>query len=250
MPFNTSPQALRRSLEHARKTGLVEICLKAEKEHGLPRGLLLAIASRETGCVDKCGDKGHGRGVFQIDDRFHQSFLRKHGALGAGGMPPVKEAAPYAARILVGHFERGRRAGVKRADLLKFVCSAYNAGGGGALEGYQQGDSDKETAHGNYGRDVLERLEIVREWLASKNGGARRTLKQGDRGKAVLEVKRRLLNWIAVEPPFAMTDYFGAPLTTVVKDFQRSQGLRQTGVVDEKTRRALDKLKQRTPVPA
>jgi hypothetical protein len=42
-----------------------------ELHHGLPRGLLYAVGSRETNLTDKTGDGGHGHGVFQLDDRSH-----------------------------------------------------------------------------------------------------------------------------------------------------------------------------------
>ena len=62
-------------LEAARAWHLDRLCLDAERKAGLPHGMLLAIASRETGCRNVVGDGGHGRGVFQIDDRWHRDWL-------------------------------------------------------------------------------------------------------------------------------------------------------------------------------
>ena len=48
---------------------------RAERAQDLPPGLLLAIASSETNCRNMVVDGGHGRGVFQIDDRWHTDFI-------------------------------------------------------------------------------------------------------------------------------------------------------------------------------
>ena len=46
---------------------------------------------------------------------------------------------------------------MKPIDLLKFSLSSYNTGAGNAIKQPRAGDSDRTTAHGNYGRDVLDR---------------------------------------------------------------------------------------------
>ena len=78
------------ALAHSR--GWLPFISRAEKRHKLPPGLLLAIASRETNMQDIVGDGGHGRGLFQIDDRFHGDWLAKNGARGAGTTPRVSSA--------------------------------------------------------------------------------------------------------------------------------------------------------------
>src|SRR3954451_14683635 len=80
----------------ARSRGWLQPIARAEKRHKLPQGMLLAIASRETNMQDIVGDAGHGRGLFQIDDRFHGDWLAKHGARGAGTTPRLKGGADYA----------------------------------------------------------------------------------------------------------------------------------------------------------
>ena len=67
--FNITPRQLKTEFDGASQSGLVTECLAAERKRKLPAGLLIAITSRETNCVNKLGDGGHGRGVFQIDDR-------------------------------------------------------------------------------------------------------------------------------------------------------------------------------------
>jgi hypothetical protein len=96
-----------------------QITAAATRHHLEPR-LLAAVAAQETGGPGAnsgrniVGDGGHGRGLFQIDDRWH-SFARSPAA-----MDPAKNA-DYAAGMLAGNLER--YGGNVRAAL-----SAYNTG--------------------------------------------------------------------------------------------------------------------------
>lgn len=242
VPHGETPGQVAASLARARREGLESACLEAELRAGLPRGLLLAIASRETRCRDVVGDGGHGRGYFQIDDRSHAAFLRRHGVLESG-VPPLREAAGYAAALVAGNLAFGRGKGVHDARLLRFALSAYNAGAGSAIKAYRAGDSDRPTAHGNYGRDVLARLRIVQAWLdGAPVPRTRPTIREGSRGKAVLELKRRLAARSTGPVRFAATPVWGKPLTEAVREFQRASGLDDDGVVGPDTWSALDLL--------
>lgn len=96
-----------------------QIAAAAARHHLDPR-LLAAVAAQETGGPgadsgrNVVGDGGHGRGVFQIDDRWH-AFARDPAA-----MDPARNA-DYAAGMLETNL--GRYGGDVRAAL-----SAYNAG--------------------------------------------------------------------------------------------------------------------------
>jgi hypothetical protein len=96
-----------------------QIASAATSHHLEPR-LLAAVAAQETGGPGSdsgrnvVGDGGHGRGVFQIDDRWH-AFARTPAA-----MDPASNA-DYAAGILESNLHR--YGGDVRAAL-----SAYNAG--------------------------------------------------------------------------------------------------------------------------
>jgi hypothetical protein len=96
-----------------------QITAAATRHHLEPR-LLAAVAAQETGGPGAnsgrniVGDGGHGRGLFQIDDRWH-AFARSPAA-----MDPAKNA-DYAAGMLAGNLER--YGGNVRAAL-----SAYNTG--------------------------------------------------------------------------------------------------------------------------
>jgi hypothetical protein len=91
----------------------------AARSHGLDPKLLAAVAAQETGGpgsnsgANIVGDHGHGRGLFQIDDRWH-GFAKSPAA-----MDPAKNA-DYAAGMLSGLI--AQYGGVKQA------LSAYNAG--------------------------------------------------------------------------------------------------------------------------
>jgi len=96
----------------------------AAARHGLDPRLLAAVAAQETGGPGSnsgrnvVGDGGHGRGLFQIDDRYH-AFAKT-----AAAMNPAANAE-YAARMLSGLLQR------YGGDVHK-ALSAYNAGDPGA----------------------------------------------------------------------------------------------------------------------
>ncbi len=167
-------------LQRAKDEGWDLLFAASEQAHGLPPGILSAIANQETKVQDIVGDYGHGRGLMQIDDRSHGAFLRSHipgfvpavthnekdedgkptGKVivdnpGDRGKPPVAEAIDYGAKLLGDALAEGRKRGVSADKLLKFALSAYNAGAGGAYTGYSQGDSDIKTTGKNYGAKVL-----------------------------------------------------------------------------------------------
>jgi hypothetical protein len=92
----------------------------AATRHGLDPRLLAAVAAQETGGpgsnagANIVGDGGHGRGLFQIDDRWH-AFAKT-----AAAMDPAKNA-DYAAGMLSKLLQR------YGGDAHK-ALSAYNAG--------------------------------------------------------------------------------------------------------------------------
>jgi hypothetical protein len=92
---------------------------RAARRHGLDPNLLAAVAAQETGGPgtnagrNVVGDGGHGRGLFQIDDRWH-AF-----ASSAKAMDPSSNA-DYAAGMLEGLLDRYGN--------VHEALSAYNAG--------------------------------------------------------------------------------------------------------------------------
>jgi hypothetical protein len=95
-----------------------EIAAAATSHHLDPR-LLAAVAAQETGGPGSdsgrnvVGDGGHGRGLFQIDDRWH-AFARSPAA-----MDPAQNAN-YAAGLLESN--------INRYGDVRSALSAYNAG--------------------------------------------------------------------------------------------------------------------------
>lgn len=92
----------------------------AGKRHGVDPQLLAAVAAQETGGpgsnagANIVGDAGHGRGLFQIDDRWH------HFASTGAAMDPAKNA-DYAAGMISVLLKR------YGGDIHE-ALSAYNAG--------------------------------------------------------------------------------------------------------------------------
>jgi peptidoglycan hydrolase-like protein with peptidoglycan-binding domain len=246
--MNIRADQLAEQVSRSRARGWAPIMSKAEKRHDLPAGLLLAVASRETDMEDIVGDKGHGRGLFQIDDRFHAEWLAAHGAPGPATTPRVGDAVEFAASMLESNLAFAMQNGVPAADQVRFACSAYNAGPGGALTGQRSGDCDRKTTGGDYGRDVLERLGAIQ----TRNGGRSmqtsgdRILRKGDRGKDVVQLKDDLQAWFDRATPGVWQTFrarpgpvFGAALASAVREFQMRNGLLVDGEVGEDTRAAL-----------
>ncbi len=92
----------------------------AAAKYGLDPKLLAAVAAQETGGPganggrNEVGDGGHGRGVFQIDDRWHD-FAKTNAA-----MDPAQNA-DYAAGMLSGLLKRYN-------GNVRDALSAYNSG--------------------------------------------------------------------------------------------------------------------------
>jgi hypothetical protein len=94
--------------------------VQAARAHGVSAQLLAAVAAQETGGPGSnagsniVGDGGHGRGLFQIDDRWH-AFARNPAA-----MDPQANAN-YAAGMIAGLLRR-------YGGNVHQALSAYNAG--------------------------------------------------------------------------------------------------------------------------
>lgn len=246
-----STEELRAQLAAARERGWDRLAADAEAARGLPRGILLAIASRESDMTDVVGDGGHGRGVFQIDDRAWPEWLAAHGAAAAGAVPPVPAAAVLAAAIVADGLAFGRRNGVPKRELLRFALASYNAGCGGAFAGHQEGDCDRRTTGGDYGRDVLDRRARMRgRGRAPEAAGpavsADGILRRGNRGPHVARLKARLRQWFEANLPGQWEQLhvgggstFGRPLERAVRVFQEARGLDVDGEVGPQTLGAL-----------
>jgi hypothetical protein len=139
--------------------------------------LALAIGSRETNLANIVGDGGHGRGVFQQDDRFQRAFLAGTrgcasgsyrpafpNALAPGRVPTLSAGCQRMAAILESNVKLAIRAGIPNGHRLRFAVAAYNGGAGNALQGWQQfHDVDRLTTGHDYSQDVFGRWHAIRE---------------------------------------------------------------------------------------
>ncbi|WP_211207831.1 transglycosylase SLT domain-containing protein [Gracilimonas tropica] len=126
-------------------------------KYGLSLSLLLAIASRETGmgtdtyvlANNWTGRDGHGKGIMQIDDRYHAIAQM----IPADDHPANIE---YAARFL---------SDLRKAlPSKKAAIAAYNAGINGVKNVLAQGlDPDVATTGNNYAADVLRRQKMIQK---------------------------------------------------------------------------------------
>lgn len=123
---------------------------EVERKHGLPAGLLLAVGSRETNLTNKTGDKGHGRGVWQRDDRWWP--------IPDDYATNVLQQATDAATLLAKNHGELQKRGYEDAN-WGFTAVTYNKGLQGTLDALAAGKNpDTLTPGGDYGADVLGRL--------------------------------------------------------------------------------------------
>jgi soluble lytic murein transglycosylase-like protein len=146
----------------------------AEICYGVDPLLLAAVIDRESLGGDALkpkgpagtGDGGHGRGLGQIDDRSHASFLAAKFDSGAPLWQDPTFNVLYAAKLLRKNLDRFGEEGP--------AVAAYNCGPGNvraALARLPAGASaddrlaavDQRTAHRNYASDVLRRRDAMRQ---------------------------------------------------------------------------------------
>lgn len=104
------------------------------------------------------GDKGHGRGLMQIDDRYHSSFIAAKAPDGTPLWTKPLWSVLYGAQILAHNFY------IFDGDIAAAIA-AYNAGARRvrtAITALGESEArlktlDSLTAGGNYVTDVLER---------------------------------------------------------------------------------------------
>jgi hypothetical protein len=134
----------------------------AAKYSWLKPSVIGGIGSRESGWgrllsppgPGGTGDGGHGRGIMQIDDRFHQSFI------GSGRWSNPKDNITYAIdEVLARNYDYlDFNTALDDQELLRGAIAAYNAGLGNVLDALAQGlDVDYYTTGQDYSWDVLNR---------------------------------------------------------------------------------------------
>jgi peptidoglycan hydrolase-like protein with peptidoglycan-binding domain len=192
---------------------------QAELAHGLPRMLLFAIGSRETNLTNEVGDLGHGHGVWQLDDRSHTPPGGSWRQFDAN----VAVQCATAAAMLHGML-------TITAGNVEEAAAIYNSG--------QPGEPG--TTHGDYGIDVLERMQFLQQledgsivqqnvppWFHRDLGLASPFMEGGD-----VEVVQKKTG--------ADPDGVFGPVTQMrVVNFQSHHGLTADGIVGPQTASAL-----------
>lgn len=154
----------------------------------------MSLGLRESGLKNICGGAVMKEGVWvrsftdrgwaQISDTVAAAWLKTvpgcpegqwspktgHNALEQHFCPRFTDALEYTIREFNSHRKEAKKAGVKDADIERFCVAAHNAGFAGALYGYEAGNVDKNTAHGDYSAWVLQYANDVHKWVLEHPG--------------------------------------------------------------------------------
>lgn len=155
-----TPAQIATQLQAARQKGFIRLFKQSAQRWNVPVAVLLAIASRETKIGSDAyylangftGRDGHGKGIMQIDDRWH-TFAKF--------VNPGNNAAiiNYGAKYLSELKERF-------GGNMKEALAAYNAGPDAVYDARAIGvDPDTFTTGGDYSADVLRRAAMIEEHL-------------------------------------------------------------------------------------
>lgn len=139
------------------------------EEDGISGALILALGLRESDLNNILNAAGTDRGCFQISDVYHPAWLASvpgcvkwswlpaegKSALDAGMSPRFSDGARYAVSLLHDGLAAADELHIPEDDHVRFAVAAYNAGVGGAMKGYREGDVDKYTTGKNYSHDTL-----------------------------------------------------------------------------------------------
>lgn len=124
-------------------------------------------------------------GWLQISRAYHKDALKRMLGVKAGTWTPVvagktaadggycprfEESLQFAINELRESQAYGEDNKVPIEDLTRFAVAAHNAGAGGALKGYKNGDVDEYTTLGDYSSWVLATREQVHKWLTKHPG--------------------------------------------------------------------------------
>lgn len=101
------------------------------------------------------GDRGHGRGLMQIDDRDNPAFPGRAEFVASEDWKDPGKNILFGARILHAYYDRCN-------GHLGRAVAAYNAG----PVAFQAADPDFHTTGKNYSRDVLARVDHYSKSIA------------------------------------------------------------------------------------
>ena len=129
--------------------------------YGVSAEVLMGVASRETNMQNIIGDRGHGHGIMQIDDRSfpHWCATQKWRDVGEG----IKMGA----FVLRSKYNDAQTRGVPKEDLLKVALASYNAGRNPVTDDLHGVDPDRHTTGHDYYHDVMRRALVFKRLLQS-----------------------------------------------------------------------------------
>ena len=145
-------------LGHAKRLGIASILVDEARTIGIPPSVAFGICSRETLCgaaIERtgwAGDGGHGRGVMQVDDRYHKTFVRTYA--NNNHRANIRYALQKVLAVDLKTF----------GGSLRQALAAYNSGAGNVRKAIRAGlDPDAYTTGRDYGRDVLHRATLFKQ---------------------------------------------------------------------------------------
>ena len=172
---------------------------ETNNRYGFPPCLLHAVASRETNMRNVVGDGGHGHGVFQLDDRWHQ--------IPPGFDQDVAAQTETAARMLA---ELHQRVGD-----WTLACNLYNSGS----------TDVNQTAGHDYGPDVMARQQTLAGASPDPGPSAIPLMNYGDRSDTVAHLQAFLNRVFPLYSQMPVTGFYGPLTAGVIKEFQRRSGI-------------------------
>jgi hypothetical protein len=123
-------------------------------------------------------------GIFQISRRWHMGALRlmpavrsgtwgpvidKATAADAGMVPRFEDSLRYTLSLLHDHMAQAEDMGVTELDKqVEVAIAAHNAGMGGAMKGYREGNVEKYTTQGDYVSWVKHHRTMVNRALGTE----------------------------------------------------------------------------------
>ncbi len=157
-------------LARLRNSGFDLLLTQFAAANGLPTAFVFAIASRETNCTNELGDiqngQAHGVGIIQIDVQHPiAQQARDSGTWRTDPGPLINFGTTLLSAdvIQVKHVLPNL---TDPNDILRVAAAGYNCGIGRAIQAEAQGNADKFTTGGDYGQDVINRMQIFQNILA------------------------------------------------------------------------------------
>lgn len=160
--MNCTVKNLQQELHNIKQTGMYDVLHRASTEIGVDFAFVLAIGSRETNLVNEIGDGGHGVGIMQIDTQ--HSIAAQAEADGTWSSNP-QALVNYGVQMLADNLKHAE-IHYPKFDKYKIAAAAYNAGWGNVCPGIlNHGNADQFTTGGDYGADVVERMQVFQKDL-------------------------------------------------------------------------------------